>query len=862
MILLAHQLDYSTFLNDITVWFEQNFRGVRWHGDEAEALCPFHDDHNPSFSFNRRKGVWKCWAGCGSGGLKDLASRLGVSLPDCLTRKGQSAPQRQRRRVVATYDYVDEQGNLVFQVLRYDPKDFRQRRPCPKGGDCGATNTAGKPICRQDRDGSWWHWNLDGVRRVPYRLPEVIQAVKDGKQIFVVEGEKDADNLAALGLAATTSPQGAGKWPDDPGFNECFQGATAVILPDNDAPGYQHAQKVARILTGVAESVKIIKLPDLPPKGDVSDWLAAGHSKDELFALVEATPAWQPTVATGAPVSDSEETVSDEETNKKRESQAALLIKLATDAELFHTPDGDCYATIAVDNHKEIYLIKSKNFRRWLMRRFYEDQSKPPGSQALQDALGVLEAKAMFDGQELPVYLRLAGKDDAIYLDLCNENWQAVEITPAGWQLTKEPPVKFRRAKGMLPLPAPESGGSIDELRPFVNVADESSWRLVVAWLLAALRPAGPYPVLLLQGEQGTAKSTTAKVLRSLIDPSTAPLRTAPREERDLMIAANNGWTLAFDNLSGIPAWLSDAICRLATGGGFSTRELYSDADEVLFDAMRPISLNGIDDLASRHDLLDRALVLNLPAIPETQRRDIAGFWRDFEQARPRILGALLDAISAGLRNIDKVKLDRLPRMADFAKWVTACEEALPWPPGGFMEAYTGNRTEAVELALEADPVAMAVRALLAKEGSWQGTASELLVVLQKYVLEQTRNTKAWPRSPKALSGRLRRAATFLRQTGIEVGFFRDTNLSRTRLIRLGMQTCVQTVQTVQENPQSFAPQGFSGWTQNMDNWTQNKDVSRFASKDEALQDKTLDDMDISDGKIPIYSRDDDGEPW
>lgn len=543
------------------------------------------------------------------------------------------------------------------------------------------------------------------------------------------------------------------------------------------------------------------------------------------------------------------------EAETKKETQAQILLALAADAELFHTPSGDCYATIATNGTWETWPVKAKGFRRWLVRRFYEQEGKPPGAQALQDALGVLEAKAQFDGPEIPVFTRLAERDGAIYLDLADEAWQAVEITPAGWRVVANPPVKFRRAKGMLPLPCPVAGGSIEELRQFVNVPDEAGWRLLVADLVAALRPKGPYPVLLLQGEQGSAKSTTARVLRALVDPSTAPLRTVPRDERDMMIAANNGWCVAFDNLSGIPVWLSDAICRLATGGGFSTRELYTDSEEVLFDAMRPVILNGIDELASRHDLLDRALVLNLPPIPEEKRRDEATFWRDFEAARPRILAALLDAVSAGLRNVESVKLDKLPRMADFAKWAAACEEALPWPVGGFLEAYAGNRAEAVDLALEADPVAVAVKALMSQEeGAWEGTASKLLALLAQFVPEQTQRTKSWPKAANALSNRLRRAATFLRQTGIEVEWIKDPTAARKRLIRISTQKIVQTVQTVQENQESQVAQGFEALDDDCASWTMDRPSSKTSSKPEALWDKDSDDVDDVNDEMQTYS--------
>lgn len=477
------------------------------------------------------------------------------------------------------------------------------------------------------------------------------------------------------------------------------------------------------------------------------------------------------------------------------ETQAEELVALALDseAELFHTPDLRAYATIPVAGHWETWPIvrttkgyKGHNaFAHWLTLLFYREHDKPPDDEALRNAIAQLEAMALFDGPEIPVFTRLGEKEGAIYLDLCDEEWRAVKVTASGWRVTTFPEVKFRRARGMLPLPIPAPEGTLEELRRFVNVPDEAGWRLLVAWLVAALRPRGPFTVLLLEGEQGSAKSTTARVLRALVDPNTAPLRTVPKDERDLMIAAANSWVVAFDNLSGVPPWLSDAICRLATGGGFATRMLYTDEDEVLFAACRPVVANGIDQLATRHDLLDRAIVLSLPPIPEEKRLDEATFWEQFEAARPRVLGALLDAVAAGLRNVGRVKLDRLPRMADFAKWVAAAEEALPWPAGGFLEAYLGNRAEAVEEALEADTVAAAVKALLEKHGNWQGTASDLLAALEPYVPEGARRTRGWPSSPKSLGSRLRRAATFLRQVGVDIAFEREPRTGR-RIIRLG----------------------------------------------------------------------------
>ena len=401
----------------------------------------------------------------------------------------------------------------------------------------------------------------------------------------------------------------------------------------------------------------------------------------------------------------------------------------------------------------------------------------------MQSALNVIEARAHFDAPERVVHIRVGGLDDRLYLDLCDENWRAVEIDTAGWRVIDNPPVRFRRAAGMRPLPVPMPGGSVETLRSFLNVRSDPDFVLVVAWALAVLRNRGPYPVLVLSGEQGSAKSTFSAILRALLDPNTAPLRALPREDRDLFIAATNGHVLAYDNVSGLPAWISDTLCRLATGGGFAVRQLYTDQDEVLFDAERPVILNGIEEIVTRPDLADRALFLTLDPIPEERRRPEAELWAAFEAERPRILGVLLDSVVEGLKRLPETRLEKLPRMADFALWATACETAL-WPAGTFWSAYCGNRDEAVEGVIDADPIATGVRAVMATRTVWTGTASDLLGALAEVVGERVAKSKTWPDGPRALAGRLRRAATFLRKIGIEIGFGREGR-ARTRTINI-----------------------------------------------------------------------------
>jgi len=262
------------------------------------------------------------------------------------------------------------------------------------------------------------------------------------------------------------------------------------------------------------------------------------------------------------------------------------------------------------------------------------------------------------------------------------------------------------------------------------------------------------------------------------------------------MIAAGNSWVLNIDNLSTVPHWLADALCRLATGGGFSIRELYSDAEEKIFDASRPVILNGIEDLATREDLADRAVTVTLPAIRDEDRRPEREFWPAFKSAAPRILGALLTVLSGALRNLGTTRVSDSPRMADFVQWVTAAEEALGWSPGSFLEIYHENRREGMAAALEADPVAVALRELLAELPEWRGTATELLSALMRRIEDNVRKGRGWPSNARSLGNRLRRIAPLLRSFGVQVEFGKEAR-RRIIVLRTASQNTVSNVSNV-----------------------------------------------------------------
>lgn len=677
-----------------------------------------------------------------------------------------------------------------------------------------------------------------------------VRLTQPGEVWHLVEGPKDAAALHGLGLLA----YGINTCRLAEKFARLFAGVDIVLIPDRDRAGEGGSHFSARVLRGVAKSVRIAVLPAEFKESDgedVRDVLRRDGGREQVLqAIADARPpdGWgdveqeddTPTVASveiplpeGRPLklevspvgpeprrlvvairggmehrdrintdsSTSRECfikklatklgmerdtlaslveahltkLADEIDEKKpapaghgedeAQSQATLAANMAADWELWHTPSQEAYASIMVGNHKENWPVRSQTFKRFLAKQFFDEQGKALNSEALAASVNLLEAKALFEGEEYLVYVRVAEHGSNVLLDLCNSEWQVVQITAQGWKVVDDPPIRFRRSRGMLALPAPESGGTLDQLRRFLNL-DDNAWRLVICWLVATLQPRGPYPILALFAEQGSGKSTIGRLLRELIDPNAAPLRAEPHDGRDLMIAANNSWCLAYDNLSHVPPWLSDALCRLSTGGGFATRELYTDLDEVIFDSQRPLLLTSIEEVATRSDLLDRCLIIWLPAITEDRRRSETELYEAFRKVRPQILGALLDAVAVALRCLPSIKMPSLPRMADFALWATAAETAFGWPSGTFMAAYQGNRESANEVALEASVIARPLLDLLEAQGEWTGSSGELLKILEERQGDQARKPSGWPKNPRSLSGHLKRLAPNFREAG------------------------------------------------------------------------------------------------
>jgi hypothetical protein len=461
------------------------------------------------------------------------------------------------------------------------------------------------------------------------------------------------------------------------------------------------------------------------------------------------------------------------------EDAVDVLLRVAANARTFRSADGRFHAQVPLGDRHEIYALRSTAFRDWLIDSYLDDRGELPSAQAVGRVIAALEARARFDDAMPSVYVRVGSEGEAdgadIYLDLGDPSGQAVKLSAQEWSIVDRPPVHFRRPEGMLPLPKPRRDGSIELLRPYVNLS-ELEFRLLIGWMAAALLPDGPYPILALHGEQGSAKTTLARVIRKLIDPQESPVLAVPRSTRDLMVTAFCGWLLVYDNISVVPNWLSDSLCRLSTGGGFAGRALFSNDERKVIHAQRPVVLNGIDEFVRREDLADRCMFLHLPPIVAGGRRAEVDFWRSFQADHAAIFGGLLNAMVGGLRALPSVRLAELPRMADFARFGEAVGRGLGWPANSFISAYSDNRWEATLGALEESALATVLLEWAEFGGlqNWTSSASEMLPRIAKDVDPRVRGSARWPKTPRTFSNELRRIAPQLRARGISVKFTRS----------------------------------------------------------------------------------------
>lgn len=438
------------------------------------------------------------------------------------------------------------------------------------------------------------------------------------------------------------------------------------------------------------------------------------------------------------------------------------LARIVSTWTLIRTHAGDAYALIA--GQGAAINVESRSFADALSTAFaVAHEGERPSEHGLRDGIASAGREARSSGLLRPVFTRVGSANGSVFLDLGDSTGSAVEITASGWEVTTSIPILFHRPETMRPLPVPSPDGDVSALKPFLPASEDAEY-LFISWLTACLMPAGPYPILVLHGQQGSGKSFLAKIAKSILDPGMADLQMMPPDRRELMISARHAHILSFDNLSSIEKDMSDALCCLASGTGLTARRLYSNSELETFQSARPFILNGIDDLMRRGDLADRAIILDLPTFNDTARQAESALLAIFREAHASILGGLLNGAVAALRNSESVIMAQTPRMADFARWVAGSESAYGWDSGSALAYYIKNRGESSEAVIDADDLATwLIDTFSPSHPQWEGTSSELLSFLP------VPRNRFWPETSSALGNRLNRIAPDLAKSGLIV---------------------------------------------------------------------------------------------
>ena len=469
-----------------------------------------------------------------------------------------------------------------------------------------------------------------------------------------------------------------------------------------------------------------------------------------------------------------------ESSSDKDESTAQRALSLVEDQchELFHDEFNTSYAAIQIGNHIEILPLKSSRFRNWLCRLYYDVAQDVLSSENATSVINLLKAKAEFEGTTRKLNLRVASiKEEpfTIYYDLTNEDGFVIKITKEGWGI-QDAPIIFRRYSNQQPQVYPQKKYSLDAFDQFmnlVNIKGEDNKLLLRCYIISLFCPDIPKPVLMLHGEQGSAKSTLQELIRMLVDPSSITTVTFPRDINELIQKLAHNYICYFDNVSLIPIWISDQLCRAVTGSGFSKRELYTDDDDIIYNFKRCIGFNGINLGATKADLLDRGIIIELERIPREKRRRVEEIWAEFDRIKPELLGYIFDMLVKVLQVksnggiADEIK--GLPRMADFAEIGEIISRCMGNEGNEFLTAYYRNIDLQIEEGIAANLVGNTILKFMENRSEWKGTATELLAELEEVASELKINThdKSWPKAPNTLSRRINEVKTNLREIGI-----------------------------------------------------------------------------------------------
>ena len=682
--------------------------------------CPAHDDRTASLSITEAddgKTLIYCHAGCTA---ESVVSAMGLKMSDLMPSK-ENKPTA--RRIVAEYDYTDRDVNLLFQVVRFEPKDFRQRCPDGRGG---------------------WNWSLKGIRRVLYRLRAVVDAVAAGRTIYICEGEKDVAALESLGEVATCNAGGAGKW--EPQYTDTLTGADIVIITDKDKPGRAHGELVARSLYGRAASVKIVELPDRAGRTvkDAADWTAAGGTVQELADLVDSTPMWTPAiveqraepesgnVATGLQaqffqIGQTKGTTAAE----KYQAMAAAVVDFLHERGkfYFHADHRDHETAMYFDAARKLLLrISSDEFQSWLASTIGINRS--------DRAFNFIRAR--IDDESLTGKTTglipenfWASRPGAIYIS--NGDGRAVKISADAVQEIDNGTdgVLFPRGRTLSPWLMVDPIDPFEACRVFREMAAAAPHGLDLfrLWVLSLPTNQRCKPPLSLTGGIGSGKTKAAAAVFEFFGLPPRISAIQDNGESDFWTALDAGGLTCFDNADTRVKWLADALAAAATDGSHEKRRLYSNSELVQQRARAwSIITSANPTFASDAGLADRLLVVRL----DRRNTDTAESALSDEITANRNAGLswLAWVLAYALADREPVPANLNRRHPDFAAFAVKLGRAIG-REAETLAALRAAEADKSRFNLENDELGAGLLAMMAERETFTGTAAELLEALQ-----------------------------------------------------------------------------------------------------------------------------------
>lgn len=460
----------------------------------------------------------------------------------------------------------------------------------------------------------------------------------------------------------------------------------------------------------------------------------------------------------------------------KGTNPATKLVALAKQDYLFHDPSGRAFVSTTLHGISETMTVADPRYRAKLRIEYTSRGGWVAATKDVNTAIDHLTAMAV-DGPEHTVAIRVA-EQGALFIDLANRKRQIVKVTGTGWEIVDDCPIRFFRPAGMLPLPTPERGGKLDDLRPFINV-DPEDLPLLLAFVVGCFHPTGPYALLQLCGEQGTAKSSLQRLIHDIVDPQIGVGATLPKDSKDLLVTAQFRRLVSFDNVDALDRKTSSLLCMLVTGAASAVRQLYSNDQQSVLTAKRPCILTSITNVVTAGDLLDRTLTLILPPIPPENRRSEFAIEQELRKdgVRGRIFGYILDGVVAAIANHASIKRDDMPRLADLFSWATAAERGLGLKDGAVIDSQKRQSNEQSEHVKD-DPFAATIIRMCGE--AWKGTPAELANAVNITLPDKL--------SARKIGSTLRQYAPDLRRLGYVIDYGKNNGV---RYITLGKREAV-----------------------------------------------------------------------